>query len=71
MLAGAAAVAVIYGGAGDVFSGTGALVATLAALGAAALGFLWLPLRRLYGAIRVDEEDAAESDTERKEGSGS
>lgn len=36
-----------YGGPGSVVSGIGALLAVLAAIGAAIFGFLWFPLKRL------------------------
>lgn len=41
-----------YGGPGSVISGVGALLAAMAAIGAAIFGFLWFPLKRLYERIR-------------------
>ena len=40
-----------YGGPGSVVSGIGTLLAAVAALVAAALGFVWFPLKRLYGRL--------------------
>lgn len=52
-----------YGGPGSVISGIGALLAALAAVGAAIVGFLWFPVKRLVQKLREekDEGDAAEA----------
>lgn len=44
--------AIAYGGPGSVVSGFGALVAVVAALGAALFGFVWFPLKRLVRKLR-------------------
>lgn len=41
-----------YGGPGSVVSGIGALLAVLAAIGAAIFGFLWFPLKKLLKRMR-------------------
>lgn len=41
-----------YGGPGSIISGIGALLAVVAALGAAIFGFVWYPLKKLIRAIR-------------------
>lgn len=46
-----------YGGPGSVVSGVGALLAALAAVGAAVFGFLWFPLKRLVRTVRGDDRD--------------
>lgn len=48
-----------YGGPGSVVSGIGALLAALAAIGAAIFGFVWFPLKRIYRKMRR-KGDAAE-----------
>lgn len=40
-------IAVAYGGPGSVISGFGALVAVLAAVVAAIIGFIWYPVKKL------------------------
>lgn len=40
-----------YGGPGSIVSGIGAFLAALATLMAAALGFVWFPLKRLYRKV--------------------
>lgn len=40
--------ALAYGGPGSIVSGIGTFLAAVAALAAAALGFIWFPLKRLY-----------------------
>lgn len=44
-----------YGGPGSVVSGIGALLAGVAALGAAVFGFIWFPLKRVYRAMKSDD----------------
>lgn len=56
--------AVAYGGPGSVISGIGALLAAVAAIGAAIFGFLWFPLKRLYQ--KLSGEDEEEGDVERE-----
>lgn len=46
-----------YGGPGSVVTGIGALLAALAAIGAAIFGFLWFPLKRLAKRFRSEDED--------------
>lgn len=41
-----------YGGPGSVISGVGALLAAIAAIGAAIFGFLWFPMKRLVQKMR-------------------
>lgn len=50
-----------YIGPGGIISGLGALLAAVAAVGAALAGFFWFPLKRLYRKIRRRdrEEEAA------------
>lgn len=45
-------VAYAYGGPGSIISGIGALLAAVAAIGAAIFGFLWFPAKRLLKKIR-------------------
>jgi len=53
--------AMAYGGPGSVISGIGALLAAVAAVGAAIFGFFWFPLKRLYQKLNgEDEEDDVE-----------
>lgn len=61
-------VAHAYGGPGSVVSGIGALLAAIAAVGAAIFGFLWFPMKRLMRRFR---EGAEEEATGAKAGSGS
>ena len=49
-----------YGGPGSVISGVGALLAAIAAIGAAIFGFFWFPLKRLYQKVRGEEEEEGE-----------
>ena len=49
-----------YGGPGSVISGIGALLAAIAAIGAAIFGFFWFPMKRLYQKIRGEEEEEGE-----------
>ena len=49
-----------YGGPGSVISGIGALLAAIAAVGAAIFGFFWFPLKRLYQKLRGEDEEEAE-----------
>lgn len=49
-----------YGGPGSVISGIGALLAAIAAIGAAIFGFFWFPLKRLYQKVRGEDEEEAE-----------
>lgn len=47
-----------YGGPGSIVSGIGALIAVVAAVLAAAFGFVWFPLKRLYRYLRgADPEE--------------
>lgn len=46
-----------YGGPGSVISGIGALLAALAAVGAALFGFLWFPVKRLVQKLREEEDE--------------
>ncbi len=55
--------ALAYGGPGSVISGIGALLAAIAAVGAALFGFFWFPLKRLYQKINGGDEE--EADVER------
>lgn len=52
-----------YGGPGSVISGIGALLAAIAAIGAAIFGFFWFPMKRLYQKVRGEDEE--EGDVER------
>jgi len=56
--------AMAYGGPGSVISGIGALLAAVAAVGAAIFGFFWFPLKRLYQ--KLNGEDEEEGDVERE-----
>lgn len=47
-----------YGGPGSVVSGIGALLAAVAAVGAAVVGFFWFPLKRLIRNLRGRSDDA-------------
>jgi hypothetical protein len=49
--------AVAYGGPGSVISGIGALLAIVATIFAAILGFLWYPVKRLVRALRGESEE--------------
>ena len=51
-----------YGGPGSVVSGIGALLAAVAAVGAALFGFLWFPLKRLYRSARGSRADEVEGE---------
>lgn len=53
-----------YGGPGSVISGIGALLAAVAAIGAAVFGFVWFPLKRLLRRIRGGDEGAGAPDDE-------
>lgn len=57
-----------YGGPGSIVSGFGALLAAIAAIGAAIFGFLWFPMKRLMRKFRDGSEEEA---TGAKAGSGS
>lgn len=50
---------IAYGGPGSIVSGLGALLAVLAAVAAAVVGFFWFPIKRLINSFRdgADEED--------------
>lgn len=48
--------ALAYGGPGSVISGIGALLAAIAAVGAAIFGFFWFPIKRLVKKIRGEEK---------------
>lgn len=54
--------ALAYGGPGSVISGLGALLAALAAVGAAIFGFFWFPLKRLYQRLRGQENGGEATD---------
>lgn len=43
--------ALAYGGPGSIVSGIGTLLAVLTAIVAAAVGFVWFPLKRLYARL--------------------
>lgn len=58
-----------YGGPGSVISGIGALLAAIAAVGAALFGFFWFPMKRLYQKLRGDEKEEAEVEGEVAEAS--
>lgn len=45
-----------YGGPGSVVSGIGALLAAIAAVGAALFGFFWFPLKRFVRKARGEDE---------------
>lgn len=45
-----------YGGPGSIISGIGALLAVVAAIGAAIFGFVWYPLKKLTRRIRGGRE---------------
>jgi hypothetical protein len=49
-----------YAGPGSIISGIGTLLAVVAAVAAAILGFIWFPLKRLFRKLRSsdDEQDA-------------
>lgn len=49
--------ALAYGGPGSIVSGIGALLATVAAIGAAVLGFFWFPAKRVLRSIRGEDEE--------------
>lgn len=46
-----------YGGPGSVVTGLGALLAVLAAIGAAIFGFVWYPVKRIVRKIRGSAEE--------------
>lgn len=50
---------IAYGGPGSIVSGIGALLAVLAAVAAAVVGFFWFPIKRLIQGFLggPDEED--------------
>lgn len=54
-----------YGGPGSIVTGIGALLAAVAAVAAAVIGFFWFPLKRLMQKLRDrredDESDVAEA----------
>ena len=54
--------ALAYGGPGSVVTGIGALLAAVAAIGAALFGFFWFPVKRLIQKLRGDEEPVEEED---------
>lgn len=58
-----------YGGPGSVISGIGALLAAIAAVGAALFGFFWFPMKRLYQKLRGDDEQEGEVEGEVAEAS--
>lgn len=45
-----------YGGPGSVITGVGAFLAAVIAVGAALLGFIWYPTKRLLRAFRSESE---------------
>jgi membrane protease YdiL (CAAX protease family) len=49
-----------YGGPGSIVSGIGTFLAAVAALAAAALGFIWFPLKRLYRKLFGRDSDGGE-----------
>lgn len=49
-----------YGGPGSVVTGIGAFLAAVAAVGAALVGFVWFPLKRLIRAFRSEPDEAVE-----------
>lgn len=57
-----------YGGPGSVITGIGALLAALAAVAAAVLGFLWFPVKKLLGKMRRDGEGPEADPSEPQEG---
>lgn len=54
--------ALAYGGPGSVVTGIGALLAAIAAIGAALFGFFWFPVKRLVQKLR-GEDETDEDDT--------
>lgn len=54
--------ALAYGGPGSVVTGIGALLAAVAAIGAALFGFFWFPVKRLIQKLRGEEEPVEEED---------
>lgn len=48
-----------YGGPGSIVSGVGALLAAIAAIGAALFGFFWFPIKRLIRKLRDGERGGA------------
>lgn len=54
--------ALAYGGPGSVVTGIGALLAAIAAIGAALFGFFWFPAKRLIQKLRGEEEPVEEED---------
>lgn len=55
--------ALAYGGPGSVVSGVGALLAVLAAIAAAFVGFLWFPVKRLMQRLRGPAEEQQDEAT--------
>lgn len=51
--------ALAYGGPGSVISGIGALLAAIAAVGAAIFGFFWFPIKRMIKKVRGSDQDDA------------
>lgn len=51
--------AAAYGGPGSIVSGIGALLAAVAAIGAAIFGFLWFPIKRLSKKLKGEESVGA------------
>lgn len=49
-----------YGGPGSIVTGIGALLAALAAIAAAVVGFFWFPLKRLVQKLRGEREEEQE-----------
>ena len=45
-----------YAGPGSIISGLGALLAVVAAIGAAVFGFIWYPLKRLRRRLRAKRD---------------
>lgn len=52
--------AAAYGGPGSIIPGIGALIATIAAIGAALFGFFWFPMKRLVRKLKGDREATSE-----------
>lgn len=62
--------ALAYGGPGSVISGIGALLAAVAALGAAIFGFIWFPVKRLVRRLR-NRKSSQQVSTESQQGESS
>lgn len=51
-----------YGGPGSIVTGVGAFLAAVVAVGAALIGFVWYPVKRLIRAFRSAPEGVGDED---------